>query len=154
MENLEASQLQPPSHSADRPSSPGFMQKLKRTSHRLLMFIELPLRFLFGRDLFISTRAATRESTRPTSPPRPAEADAELSSISTAGSRHPRASPLSLRLQLRWSSIMVVVCTPNAIGSTFVKDEVHVSRRWVASVDCGRRRCLQCGTRPGAVGWF
>ena len=48
--------------------------------------------------------------------------------------------PLSLRLQLRWSSILVVVCTENAVGSPFVQEEVArfaKLRRKVVMVDVG-----------------
>jgi len=125
MQKIEASQLQSSPNNKGGPSSPRLMWKLKRPWQLLLAFIELPFRFVFGRDLFISY---SRSDSRKYAPNLALALQKRMPKLSFYLDRWiapPSGKlPLSLRVQLRWSSIMVVICTQNAIGSNFVKDEV------------------------------
>ena len=101
--------------------------------------IDIPFRFIFGRDVFISY---SRRDARKYVPNLVRALQERMPKLSVYLDRWiaPPAGklPVSLRLQLRWSSILVVVCTKNAIGSEFVKDEVATFarlRRKVVLVD-------------------
>jgi hypothetical protein len=104
---------------------------LLRQSWRLVIsVINMPFAYIFGRDIFISY---SRQDSREDAP------NLTLMVQKRYQDQHKRKLsfyldrwiappsgqlPLSLRLQLRWSSMLVVVCTERAVGSDFVKDEV------------------------------
>jgi WD40 repeat protein len=117
MDDPKISQLQPPIRMTPN--------VLKRAGLTILGWIEFPLRFIFGRDVFISY---SRSDSRKYAPNLALELQRRMPKLSFYLDRWiaPPSGhlPLSLKLQLRWSSIMVVICTENAIGSNFVKDEV------------------------------
>jgi WD40 repeat protein len=107
---------------------------------------------VFGRDLFISY---SRRDARRYAPGLALALQKRMPKLSVYLDRWvaPPSGrlPLSLRLQLRWSSILVVVCTENAIGSPFVKDEVARFarlRRKVVTVDVDGRYEAVRGQEP------
>jgi WD40 repeat protein len=91
----------------------------------IIALLELPLRYLFGRDLFISY---SRSDARKYAPALAITLQKRMPKLSFYLDRWiaPASGklPLSLRLHLRWSSILVVVCTERAVASRFVQDEV------------------------------
>ena len=98
---------------------------LTRTGRFLLSVIDLPFRFIFGPDVFVSY---SRRDSRKYAPNLTLALQKRMPKLSVYLDRWiapPSGKlPLSLRLQLRWSSILVVVCTEKAVRSDFVKDEV------------------------------
>ena len=100
---------------------------LRTVFQRLLSILETPLVYLFGRDIFISYARSD------------ATAYAQQLAIDLR-TRVPKFSifldqwasvsgttlPLTLRLALRWSQLMVFVGTQNAIDSVFVRKELQV----------------------------
>lgn len=112
---------------------------LTQTGGLFRALIDLPFRFIFGRDVFISY---SRRDARRYAPNLTLALQKRMPKLSVYLDRWiapPSGKlPLSLRLQLRWSSILVVVCTEKAVGSDFVKDEVANFarlRRKVVTVD-------------------
>ena len=91
----------------------------------IIALLEMPLRYLFGRDLFISY---SRGDARKYAPALAITLQKRMPKLSFYLDRWlaPASGklPLSLRLHLRWSSILVVVCTEKAVASRFVQDEV------------------------------
>ena len=98
---------------------------MKEAWRVVLLWLEFPLRFIFGRDLFISYSRSDSRKYAPNLALELKQRRPKLSFYLDRWIAPPSGKlPLSLKLQLRWSSIMVVVCTENAIRSNFVKDEV------------------------------
>src|SRR5262249_40094153 len=99
---------------------------LRHVGQLFLRIIEIPVRYVFGRDLFISY---SRRDARKYAPNLTLVLQNRMPKLSVYLDRWvaPPSGrlPLSLRLHLRWSSILVVVCTENAVTSNFVKDEVR-----------------------------
>lgn len=126
MQNINANPLQPPPRGIGGLSPRGLMPKLLGQVWRVLLgLLEMPFRYLFGRDLFISYK---RSDSRKYAPNLALALQKRMPKLSFYLDRWiaPASGklPLSLRLQLRWSSILVVVCTENAVASPFVQDEV------------------------------
>lgn len=100
-------------------------QLMRRAAQLLLLGVELPFRYVFGRDLFISY---SRGDSRKYVPNLALALQGRMPKLSIYLDRWiapPSGSlTLSLRLQLRWSSILVVICTEKAVASSFVKDEI------------------------------
>jgi len=91
----------------------------------LITVLELPFRYLFGRDVFISYSRSDGSKYAPNLALALQAKRPKLSFyldrwIAPASGKLPR----SLMRHLRWSSLLVVVCTENAIKSEFVKDEI------------------------------
>lgn len=84
------------------------------------------IRYLFGRDVFISY---SRKDAGRYAPALVLAVKAKREKLSFYLDRWiaPSSSnlPRSLERHLRWSGLMVVVCTPRAVASTFVRDEVR-----------------------------
>lgn len=93
---------------------------------RLLIAVESPIRYIFGRDIFISYSRADAGNYAP-------------SLVLALQSKKPKLSvyldkwvappsgdlPNSLKRHLRWSSILVLICTENSVKSEFVKKEIN-----------------------------
>lgn len=93
--------------------------------HFLLTGIELPFRYLFGRDIFISYSRSDASKYAPSLALALQAKRPKLSFYLDRWIAPPSGElPHSLKRHLRWSSILVVVCTENAIKSKFVKDEL------------------------------
>lgn len=96
----------------------------------LASLIDLPFRYIFGRDVFISYSRRDPKEYAPhlalTVQKRYEELHKRKLSFYLDRWLAPASAqlPLSLRLQLRWSSMLVVICTEKAVRSDFVKDEV------------------------------
>ena len=101
------------------------MRLVTQTVQMLRAIIDVPFRFIFGRDVFISYSRRDARKYVPNLVRALQERMPKLSIYLDRWIAPPAGKlPVSLRLQLRWSSILVVVCTKNAMGSEFVKDEV------------------------------
>jgi WD40 repeat protein len=109
----------------------------------VLNALEIPARYVFGRDVFISYSRADASKYAP-------------NLVLALQAKRPRLSfyldrwiappsgdlPRSLERQLRWSSLLVVICTENAVQSQFVKEEIRLFGglgRKVVPVDVGGR---------------
>lgn len=126
MQNTNATPLQPAAPSDGQVSPSSFTPGLPRQAWRMMIaLLEMPLRYLFGRDLFISY---SRSDARKYAPALAITLQKQMPKLSFYLDRWiaPASGklPLSLRLHLRWSSILVVVCTERAVASRFVQDEV------------------------------
>lgn len=117
-------QGQPEAGSPGRPSRlwPYLTTGLKK----LLYYLDSPFKFLFGRDIFISY---SRADARKYAPKLANILRAEVPGLSLYLDRWvapPSGElPRSLRRHLRWSSLLVVITTENALKSKFVKDEIR-----------------------------
>jgi WD40 repeat protein len=128
---------------ADPPPPPAGV--LRAIAHWLLTIFEIPFRLIFGRDVFISyshSNATYAENlVVGVQKEYKAQHGGNLSFyLDRWASTSSTSLPLSLRLQLRWSGMLVVLCTAEAIGSKFVKEEVARFtrlRRKVLVVDVG-----------------
>jgi WD40 repeat protein len=123
MQNTNVNPLQPATPTV---SPASFTPGLPRQAWRMtIALLEMPLRYLFGRDLFISY---SRGDARKYAPALAITLQKRMPKLSFYLDRWlaPASGklPLSLRLHLRWSSILVVVCTEKAVASRFVQDEV------------------------------
>lgn len=93
--------------------------------HMLLTCFELPFRYLFGRDIFISYSRSDASKYAPNLALALQAKRPKLSFYLDRWLAPPSGKlPRSLKRHLRWSSILVVVCTENAIRSEFVRDEI------------------------------
>jgi TIR domain len=115
------------------------LQLLRKAGPLLFAVVEIPFRYLFGRDLFITY---SRRDSRKYAPNLALALQKRMPKLSVYLDRWiapPLGTlPLSLRLQLRWSSMLVVVCTENAVNSPFVQAEVARFarlRRKVVTID-------------------
>lgn len=107
------------------------LELLRIIANFLLRIIEIPPRYIFGRDIFISY---SRHEARKYAPhlaivvqKRFQEEQKKKLSFYLDRWIAPGTGqlPLSLRMHLRWSNMLVVICTPRAVASNFVKDEVR-----------------------------
>ncbi|HVQ14999.1 MAG TPA: toll/interleukin-1 receptor domain-containing protein, partial [Vicinamibacterales bacterium] len=93
----------------------------------VLAILEWPVRYIFGRDVFISYSRADASRYAP-------------SLVLAVQAKRPKVSfyldkwiapassdlPSSLKRHLRWSSLLVVVCSPKAVESQSVRDEIEL----------------------------
>jgi WD40 repeat protein len=139
MQSIDAPQSQSPIPERNTPTRSFITTFLKEGWRLVLSWIDFPFRFLFGRDLFISYSRRDSRKYAPNLALALQKRRPKLSFYLDRWIAPPSGKlPISLKLQLRWSSIMVVICTENAIGSNFVKDEVArfaVLGRKVLTVD-------------------
>ncbi|HJU55964.1 MAG TPA: TIR domain-containing protein [Pyrinomonadaceae bacterium] len=93
---------------------------------KLLSYLDAPFKFLFGRDIFISY---SRADASKYAPKLANDLRAEVTDLSLYLDRWvapPSGElPRSLRRHLRWSSLLVVVTTENALKSDFVMEEIR-----------------------------
>lgn len=86
---------------------------------------DLPFRYLFGRDIFISYSRSDASKYAPNLALALQAKRPKLSFYLDRWLAPPSGKlPKSLKRHLRWSSILVVVCTENSIRSQFVRDEI------------------------------
>jgi WD40 repeat protein len=145
MDSTERRQLQRSERGLGGFSPHRLSLRLLSQSWRLAVaLINMPFGYIFGRDIFISySRWDSREYA-----PNLAlivqkryqeQHNRKLSVYLDRWIAPPSGRlPLSLRLQLRWSSMLVLICTEKAVESDFVKDEVAryaKLRRKVLAVD-------------------
>jgi len=107
-----------------------FLNSLARTLRtllrRLLYVLETPLIYVFGRDIFISyARADAAEYARELAIGVRDRVPKFSFFLDQWASLSGTTLPLSLRLALRWSQMLVFVGTPNAIGSAHVRMELE-----------------------------
>lgn len=128
------------------------LKLLSRAGQLFLTVVDIPFRYIFGRDLFISY---SRRDSRRYAPNLALSLQKRMPKLSLYLDRWvapPSGQlPLSLRMQLRWSSILVVICTENAVGSPFVQDEVArfaKLRRKVVTVDVAGAYNVVRGQQP------
>jgi hypothetical protein len=87
---------------------------------------EWPVRFIFGRDIFISYSHADAGQYAPALALALRKEIRNLSFYLDQWIAPPSERlTILLRLQLRWSKLMVVICTDRAIRSEFVKEEIQ-----------------------------
>src|SRR5262245_49731741 len=93
----------------------------------VLAIVEWPVRYIFGRDVFISYSRADASRYAP-------------SLVLAVQAKRPKVSfyldrwiapassdlPASLKRHLRWSSLLVVVCSTKAVESQSVRDEIEL----------------------------
>src|ERR1700742_2470572 len=92
----------------------------------LFTLLDAPFRYLFGRDVFVSYSRADASKYVPNLANELRSQMPDLSFYLDRWVAPPsRKLPRSLRRQLRWSSILVIVASENAINSRFVKDEIR-----------------------------
>lgn len=93
---------------------------------RLLSVLEMPIRYIFGRDIFISYSRADGGKYAPNLALALQAKRPKLSFYLDKWIAPPdNKLPRSLKRHLRWSSILVLVCTENAVKSDFVRDEIR-----------------------------
>ncbi|HEV8368699.1 MAG TPA: TIR domain-containing protein, partial [Pyrinomonadaceae bacterium] len=116
MQNIDAPKPQSPAPITDAPPHSFITRLLRQTSRLVLALIDFPFRFVFGRDLFISY---SRSDSREYAPNLVLALQKRMPKLSCYLDRWiapPSGKlPLSLKLQLRWCSMLVVICTKNAI---------------------------------------
>src|SRR5215510_6673832 len=96
----------------------------------LLWIIEIPARYILGRDIFVSYSRHDAGKYAPNLVLALQEKKSKISFYLDKWIAPPSGKlPASLKLQLRLSSMMVVVCTPNAVNSDFVKEEMRIFSR-------------------------
>src|SRR5215212_6524392 len=99
---------------------------LRRLIDRIFSALDLPFSYLFGRDIFISYSRADASKYAPKLANALREQMLDLSFYLDRWIAPPSGKlPGKLKRQLRWSRLMVLVCTERAIGSGFVKEEVQ-----------------------------
>jgi TIR domain-containing protein len=97
-----------------------------RCKRKILAFVDRPLRYLFGRDIFISY---SRRDAGNYVPKLANVLRSEIPKLSLYLDRWvapPSGElPASMRRHLRWSSLLVVIASENALKSRFVKEEIR-----------------------------
>ena len=98
---------------------------LRRLIDRIFSVLDAPLSYLFGRDIFISYSRADASKYAPGLANAVREQMPDLSFYLDRWIAPPSGNlPGRLKRQLRWSRLLVLVCTERAIGSAFVKEEI------------------------------
>jgi hypothetical protein len=96
----------------------------------LVAAMDVPLRYFFGRDIFISYSRADAAQYAPNLALALQAKRPKLSFYLDKWMAPPSgALPPSLMRQVRWSDLLVVICTKNAVLSDFVKDEIETFSR-------------------------
>jgi WD40 repeat protein len=130
MQNDDLLKVSPPAPAGTRFPSGSAMRLVMQAGQLLRALVDIPFRFIFGRDVFISYSRRDARKYVPNLVRALQERMPKLSIYLDRWIAPPAGKlPVSLRLQLRWSSILVLVCTKNAMGSEFVKDEVTTFAR-------------------------
>lgn len=101
--------------------------KLKQFSQFLLAIFEMPVRYIFGRDIFISYSRTDANKYAPNLAFALQAKRPKLSFYLDKWIAPPTGKlPGSLKRHLRWSSVLVLICTENSISSPFVRDEIRL----------------------------
>jgi WD40 repeat protein len=99
---------------------------LKHLLLSLFNLWEIPVRYVFGRDIFISYSRADAGKYAPNLALALQAKQPKLSFYLDKWIAPPdNKLPRSLKRHLKWSSILVLVCTENAIKSHFVREEIR-----------------------------
>ena len=97
----------------------------QRLLERLFLVLEMPIRYIFGRDIFISYSRADSGKYAPNLALALQAKRPKLFYLDKWIAPPDNKLPRSLKRHLRWSSILVLVCTENAVKSDFVRDEIR-----------------------------
>lgn len=104
---------------------------LTRLIGNLFYILEVPVRYIFGRDIFISYSRADAGKYAPHLALALQAKRPKLSFYLDKWIAPPdNTLPGSLKRHLRWSSILVLICTENAVKSGFVRDEIRSFARY------------------------
>jgi WD40 repeat protein len=102
------------------------LKALKRFLQLVVIAFEMPIRYIFGRDIFISYSRSDANKYAPNLALALQTKRPKLSFYLDKWIAPPSGKmPHSLKRHLRWSSILVLVCTKKAVNSDFVKDEIR-----------------------------
>ena len=102
-----------------------------RLIESFLYILEMPVRYIFGRDIFISYSRADAARYAPNLALALQVKRPKLSFYLDKWIAPPdNTLPRSLKRHLRWSSILVLICTENAVKSDFVREEVRSFARY------------------------
>ena len=116
--------------------------KLQQFSQFLLTILEMPVRYIFGRDIFISYSRTDANKYAPNLVLALQAKQPKLSFYLDKWIAPPSGKlPRSLKRHLRWSSVLVLICTEHSISSPFVRDEIRrfsTLGRKVVPIDEGR----------------
>jgi MTH538 TIR-like domain (DUF1863). len=92
---------------------------------RLFMLFDAPFRYLFGRDVFVSYSRADASKYAPQLANAVRSEIPAISFYLDRWSAPPSSKlPQMLKRHLRWSSLLVLVCTEKAVQSSFVREEI------------------------------